>query len=64
MKASGQHKRELRTFQKERVENLNRLMAIMDMRVKPLALAVSVSTYRRVITHLNKKLKPLEYRQA
>ena len=64
LKASGQYKRELRTFQKERVENLNRLMVIMDMRVKPLALAVSVSTYRRVITHLNKKLKLLEDRQA
>ncbi|MBC8996348.1 hypothetical protein IAI51_07400 [Pseudomonas sp. N40(2020)] len=64
LKAGGQYKTELHTFQMERVDYLNKLMAIMDFRVMPTATGATVENCKKTIAHLNKKLKFLEDRQA
>ncbi|MFJ5238706.1 hypothetical protein ACIP86_18570 [Pseudomonas neuropathica] len=64
VKASGVFKEELHTFRIERVEYLNRLMAVMDLRVRPSVTDLSAGNCKKTIKHLNKKLKFLEERQA
>ncbi|VVN19212.1 hypothetical protein PS655_04258 [Pseudomonas fluorescens] len=63
LKTSARFKEELQTFRIERVEYLNRLMAVMDLRTRPTELNLSAETCRRCIANLHKKLKFLEERQ-
>ena len=64
LKASGLFKEELQTFRIERVEYLNRLMAVMDLRVRPSVADLSANSCKLSLRHLNKKLKFLEEREA
>ncbi|WP_322845709.1 hypothetical protein [Pseudomonas sp. B33.4] len=64
VKATGLYKQELLTFQIERVEYLNRLMAVMDLRIRPTASGLDAENCKKIITHMNKKLKLLDDRQA
>lgn len=64
LKAGGQYKQELHDFQMERVEYLNRLMAVMDLRVRPTVSGNTVDNCKRSIVHLDKKLKLIDDRQA
>lgn len=64
LKSGGLFKEELHTFRVERVEYLNRLMAVMDLRARPAATDVSAENCKKIITHLNKKLKILDERQT
>lgn len=64
LKAGGVYKEELHTFRLDRVRYLNRLMAVMDLRVAPAFATLSADTCKKMITHLNKKLKLLEERQG
>jgi Tfp pilus assembly protein PilN len=64
LKAGGLFKEELHTFRIERVEYLNRLMAVMDLRTRPEVTDMSADNCRKIITHLNKKLKILDERQV
>lgn len=64
LKAGGLFRGELHTFRIERVEYLNRLMAVMDLRARPAVTDVSAESCKKCITHLNKKLKILEERQG
>lgn len=64
LKAGGLFKEELHTFRIERVEYLNRLMAVMDLRTRPEATNMSADNCRKIITHLDKKLKILDERQV
>ncbi|MDD1003369.1 hypothetical protein [Pseudomonas sp. TNT2022 ID642] len=63
-KAKGLFKQELHTFRMERVEFLNRLMAAMDLRVKPTFSRVDADSCKKVIPHLNKKLRFIEEREV
>jgi hypothetical protein len=64
LKTSARFKEELQTFRIERVEYLNRLMAVMDLRTRPAELNLSAETCRRCIANLHKKLKFLDERQV
>lgn len=64
LKTSGLYRQELHTFRKERVQSLNRLMVVMDLRVRPTIAALTFDSFRRSLTHLNKKLKLLDERQT
>lgn len=64
LKAGGGYKEELHTFRLDRVRYLNRLMAVMDLRVAPGFTTLSADNCKKIITHLNKKLKLLEDRQV
>lgn len=64
LKAGGAYKEELHTFRVDRVRYLNRLMAVMDLRVAPGFTTLSADNCKKIITHLNKKLKLLEDRQG
>ncbi|MFG6204632.1 ATP synthase subunit B family protein [Pseudomonas retamae] len=64
MKAGGMYKEELHTFRLDRVRYLNRLMAVMDFRIAPLFAKTSAENCKKMITHLNKKLKLIEDRQG
>ncbi|HEX4551391.1 hypothetical protein [Pseudomonas sp.] len=64
MKAGGLYKTELHTLQIERVDYLNRLMAIMDMRIRSTVTDPTVEDCRKAIDHLNKKLELLDDRLA
>lgn len=64
VKAGGLFKEELHTFRVEHVESLNRLMAVMDLRVRPETTDLSADSCRKILTHLDKKLKFLEERQV
>ncbi|WP_460107844.1 hypothetical protein [Pseudomonas sp. S3_H04] len=64
LKAGGAFKEELHTFRLDRVSYLNRLMALMDLRVSPMFETLNAETCKKMITHLNKKLKLLEDRDA
>jgi len=64
IKANGLLKQELRTFRIERVEFLNRLMATMDLRVKPTVSAQDADSCTKAIVHLNKKLRFIEEREV
>jgi hypothetical protein len=64
LKTSARFKEELQTFRIERVEYLNRLMAVMDLRTRPTELNLSAETCRKCIANLHKKLKFLEERQV
>ncbi|WP_460066929.1 hypothetical protein [Pseudomonas sp. S2_H08] len=63
-KASGLFKQELQTFRIERAEFLNRLMAAMDLRVKPTVSSLDADSCKRIIPHLNKKLRFIEEREV
>ncbi|WP_414893211.1 hypothetical protein [Pseudomonas sp. IT-232MI5] len=63
-KASGLFKQELHTFRIERAEFLNRLMAAMDLRVKPTISSLDADSCKRIIPHLNKKLRFIEEREV
>ncbi|WP_456022814.1 hypothetical protein [Pseudomonas protegens] len=63
LKTSDGFKKELQTFRKERVEYLNRLMAVMDLRTRPAEINLDAATCRRCIANLQKKLKILDERQ-
>jgi hypothetical protein len=63
LKVGGVYKEELHTFRLDRVRYLNRLMAVMDFRIAPLFATTSVENCKKMITHLNKKLKLIEDRQ-
>ncbi|MFI8224259.1 hypothetical protein [Pseudomonas sp. NPDC085632] len=63
VKASGLFGEELHTFRIERAEFLNRLMAAMDLRVRPTFSRLDADSCKRVIPHLNKKLRYLEERE-
>lgn len=64
LKAGGVYKEELHTFRLDRVRYLNRLMAVMDLRIAPASTTPDADHCRKMITHLNKKLKLLEDRQG
>lgn len=64
LKAGGVYKEELHTFRLDRVRYLNRLMAVMDLRAAPAFATLSTDTCKKMITHLNKKLKLLEDRHG
>jgi len=64
VKAGGVYKQELHTFRLDRVRYLNRLMAVMDFRIAPLFAKMSTENCKKMITHLNKKLKLIEDRQG
>ncbi|WLH36219.1 hypothetical protein PSH79_02715 [Pseudomonas sp. FP2196] len=64
LKAGGRYKEELHTFQMERVDYFNKVMAIMDFRVMPTVTGNTVENCKKTIAHLNKKLKLLDDRQA
>lgn len=64
LKAGGAYKEELHTFRLDRVRYLNRLMAVMDLRVAPGFTTLSADNCKKMITHLNKKLKLIEDRQG
>lgn len=63
-KASGLFKQELHTFRIERAEFLNRLMTAMDLRVKPAVSRLDADSCKRIIPHLNKKLRLIEEREV
>lgn len=63
-KASGLFKQELHTFRIERAEFLNRLMAAMDLRVKPTVSRLDADSCKKIIPHLNKKLRFIEEREV
>lgn len=63
-KASGLFKQELHTFRIERAEFLNRLMAVMDLRVKLTVSSLDADSCKRMIPHLNKKLRLIEEREV
>jgi hypothetical protein len=63
-KAKGLFKQELRTFRIERAEFLNRLMATMDLRFKPTSAKVDADSCRKMIPHLNKKLRFIQEREV
>lgn len=64
LKAGGLYKQELHVFQLERVQFLNRLMGVMDLRVRPSIAAATVDNFKKSLTHLDKKLKLLGDRQV
>ncbi|WP_238351768.1 hypothetical protein [Pseudomonas sp. SWRI99] len=64
VKTRALYNEELHTFQLERVEYLNRLMAVMDLRIRPTVTALTADNFKKIITHMNKKLKLLEDRQG
>jgi hypothetical protein len=64
LKISGAYKRELRTFRMDYVETINRLMAVMDWRVRPALSMLDVDSCKRAIAHLNKKLRYIEEREV
>ncbi|MGX9862721.1 hypothetical protein [Pseudomonas moraviensis] len=63
-KAGGLFKEELHTFRIERGEFLNRLMAVMDLRVKPTISRLDADSCKKIIPHLNKKLRFIEEREV
>lgn len=64
VKASGLYKQELLAQQRERVEFLNKLMVVMDLRVRPIIeKEITVETCKKNLAHMNKKLKILEDRR-
>lgn len=64
LKAGGLYQQELLTQQKERIDFLNKLMGIMDLRVRPLIeKEITLETCKKNLAHMNKKLKILEDRQ-
>ncbi|MCR8933392.1 MULTISPECIES: hypothetical protein [unclassified Pseudomonas] len=63
LKVGGVYREELHTFRLDRVRYLNRLMAVMDFRIAPLFATTSAENCKKMITHLNKKLKLIEDRQ-
>ncbi len=63
LKVGGVYKEELHTFRLDRVRYLNRLMAVMDFRIAPLFATTSAENCKKMITHLNNKLKLIEDRQ-
>lgn len=63
LKAGGLYKEELLAMQKIRVDFLNKLMGIMDMRVRPaIEKEITIETCKKNLAHMNKKLKILEDR--
>ncbi|WP_277760372.1 hypothetical protein [Pseudomonas sp. A34-9] len=64
LKSGGLYKSELHTFQMERLDYYNKLMAIMDLRVRPETTGATVENCKKTIAHLNKKLKILDDRQV
>lgn len=64
LKAGGLYKQELLEQQKIRVDFLNKLMAIMDLRVRPTILKeITVETCKKNLAHMNKKLEFLQQRR-
>lgn len=64
LKAGGLYKQELLAQQRERVEFLNKLMVVMDLRVRPIVeKEVTVENCKKNLAHMNKKLKILEDRR-
>ncbi|WP_239007546.1 hypothetical protein [Pseudomonas granadensis] len=63
LKAGGAYKEELHTFRLDRIRYLNRVMAVMDFRIAPLFATLSADNCKKMISHLNKKLKLLQDRQ-
>ncbi|HWH88607.1 MAG TPA: hypothetical protein VNV36_17820, partial [Pseudomonas sp.] len=64
IKANGLFKRELHAFRIERVEYLNMLMVVMDLRVRPTVTDLSEASCRITLQHLDRKLKLLEEREV
>ena len=64
LKAGGVYKSELLTQQLNRIDYLNKLIAIMDRRVYPTLKTMTVEALTSNLAHLNKKLRILEDRQA
>lgn len=64
LKAGGLYKTELHAQQINRIDYLNKLIAVMDRRVLPTLDVITVESLKRNLVHLNKKLKIMDDRQA
>lgn len=64
LKAGGLYKAELHAQQINRIDYLNKLIAVMDRRVVPTLDVITVESLKRNLAHLNKKLKIMDDRQA
>lgn len=64
LKAGGLYKEELLVQLHNRVDFLNKLMVIMDLRIRPIIeKEITVDTCKKNLAHMSKKLKILEDRQ-
>jgi hypothetical protein len=64
LKAGGLYKTELHAQQINRIDYLNKLLAVMDRRVLPTLNVITVESLKHNLAHLNKKLKIMDDRQA